>query len=172
MTIIGNLVDGLEAFRQLGAKEVHSRDSIVYAGSGLTEDSLPDAVIRILERCEWMFNGSWWWFPLEDADQSAIQKEIEMGSSASAIHDDELEHDNRMRLLGLDKIPGYRDIQVYSWQADVIKKLCSQKGFLHGSKSAIEALIREKHARAAEEEIKKYFDELAQFEKLKAKFGG
>lgn len=124
MTIIGNLVDGLETFRQLGAKEIHSRDGIIYAGNRLTEESLPDVVLRILERCEWRFNGSWWWFPLEEADQSAIEKEIELGSSASTMSDQD-------RSPGLfDDCPVYLPVQEWSQsnRSDADHRLSSRYG--------------------------------------------
>lgn len=88
----------------------------------------------------------------------------------SAVRDDQDEHESNMRRLGLDRVPGFKNIEVYSWQAGVVKDLCSEKGVVHTTASAITALIREKHARAAAEEIRTYFAELEQYEKLKAKF--
>ena len=90
-----------------------------------------------------------------------------MSSGQQACYDDQQELDCAMKALGVDKVKLFSSVSVYSAEADVVLKAWRAK---LSADDTIRALIRDKHARLANQEILDYFAAREQFKELSNRF--
>jgi len=90
-----------------------------------------------------------------------------MSSGQQACYDDEQELDCAMKALGVDKVKLFSSVSVYSAEADVVLKAWRTK---LSADDTIRALIRDKHARMAEQELREYFEAREKFKELSQRF--